>query len=260
MHPSARPPYAVLIDDDNAPPGVLERALAEVAHEGGEATVRLVFGNGAKLLGERQALQAHGYRALLQFPVVERKNTTDIALTVAAMDLLHAGAVEGFCIVSSDSDFLPLVLRLREARRRVLVMGEGKTPEALRVASHRFVLLDAPPPPKPEPPKKPAAPAPKVETTKKAPPPAKPPLKDLAGLRSLFTEAYRQIAGESADGWVDISRFDTRVRRLKPDFSVKEHGRKQLRMLVAESGVFQVKDVPASGKTAPTQHLRLRKA
>lgn len=250
--PSTRT-YAILVDGDNPASAGLGFALEQVEKRGGDARVRLVFGNGEALKGLKDAVAAHGFRPVLQFSPAKAKNTTDVALAIAAMDLLHEGLVQSFCIVSSDSDFHPLATRLREAGREVLVVGTGLAPEALRGACHEFLLLPTDPeaaatataatPAKPK-----AAPA--------APP--KPPIKALPQLRSLFSEAYHEVKDKGQDGWVTISQLDARVRRRTPDFSVKEHGRKQFKMLVAESGAFDMKEAPAKGASPATQLVRLR--
>lgn len=252
--PSART-FAILVDGDNTPPGAPRQALDLVKARGGDARVRLVFGNAASLAGRATVCNANGFRPVLQLTVTnEGKNATDVALAVAAMDLLHGGLIEAFCLVSSDSDFHPLATRLREAGREVIVLGTETTPQALRCACHSFIFLkkDADPAPK--------APSPPAAKPKSAPPaaPQKPPIKDLPLLRSLFAQAYHAVAAKDGEGWADISHLDTRVRVLKPDFKVKEHGRKQFKMLVAESGVFEVKDVPGNRVNPPTQRVRLR--
>lgn len=234
------PVFAVLVDGDNLSPDVLQHTLLAVEQAKGEARVRVVFGNGETLRGMKEAANASGFRPVLHYALAERKNGVDVALAVAAMDLLHAGEVGSFCIASSDGDFLPLALRLREAGRYVLGMGTEATPEPLRAACHRFVVVGAKPP---QGEAKPSAGA-KPSTTPAAKPvrvpvqPTKPPLKSVAKLRTLMEKAFHGAVGE--EGRVSLSSLGMQIRIHEPDFKPTTYGRKQLGLLVEEVGIFDV--------------------
>lgn len=253
--PAPHPVFAILIDGDNVPPDALKAALDEVGRAGGEARVRLVFGNGEKLKGMKEAANALGYRPVLHFALAGRKNGVDVALAVAAMDLLHAGDVGSFCIASSDSDFHPLALRLREAGRYVLGMGSETTPEALRAACHRFVVVGPRTAQGEEKEALAAAPAARVSAPSAIQVPvqqARPALKSEARLRSLLVKAYQNAAGQ--DGWVHLSSLGTQIRAEAPDFKPSTYGRRLLGLLVEDVGIFEVRVGPGS----TTKYVRLR--
>ena len=120
---------AVLIDADNATASVLKELLEEVA-QFGTASVRRAYGDWTtqRLISWKDNLHRHAIQPVQQFSFTAGKNATDAALIIDAMDLLHLGNIDGFCLVSSDSDFTRLATRLREAGKVVYGLGERKTP------------------------------------------------------------------------------------------------------------------------------------
>ena len=134
---------AVLIDGDNFTTSRIERILAEATVHG-TVTVRRIYANWSapQFSKWRQDVLSHAIRPVHNFSVTTGKNATDIALVIDAMDLLHGGAVDGFCLVTSDSDFTNLALRIREQGLFVMGIGREQTPEALRNACNTFITLD----------------------------------------------------------------------------------------------------------------------
>ena len=134
---------AVLIDADNAQASVIEALLAEVARFG-DAIVRRIYGDFTSPASSawKKVLQRNAIKPVQQFAYSTGKNATDSALIIDAMDLLYTGDFDGFCLVTSDSDFTGLAMRLREAGQVVFGFGERKTPEAFRNACHRFVFVE----------------------------------------------------------------------------------------------------------------------
>jgi hypothetical protein len=134
---------AVLIDADNAQPAVIEALLAEVARFG-EATVRRIYGDFTASTSTqwKQVLNRYAINPIQQFAYTTGKNATDSRLIIDAMDLLHKGTVNGFCLVSSDSDFTGLASRIREEGLAVYGFGEHKTPEAFRNSCNKFVFTE----------------------------------------------------------------------------------------------------------------------
>src|SRR6201991_2888443 len=134
---------AVLIDADNATASVAPDLLAEIAKYG-TPTVKRAYGDWTtqQLVGWKAALPRHAIQPIKQFSYTRGKNSTDSALIIDAMDLLYAGNLEGFVIVSSDSDFIRLATRLREAGKTVYGLGRRSTPEAFVAACDRFIYLD----------------------------------------------------------------------------------------------------------------------
>src|SRR5881227_2338726 len=134
---------AVLIDADNAQPSITEALLAEVA-KFGTAHVRRAYGDwtGTSLRGWKDHLLAQSIQPIQQFAYTKGKNATDAAMVIDAMDLLYSGRFDGFCIVSSDSDFTRLASRLRESGLTVYGFGERKTPKAFVAACDKFVYTE----------------------------------------------------------------------------------------------------------------------
>ena len=139
-----RPPrLAVLIDADNTSPKVADGLFDEIAKIG-EASLRRIYGDFSKgqQAGWERVLQKHAIIAQQQFAYTTGKNSTDIALVIDAMDLLLTGRFDGFCLVSSDSDFTRLAARIREQGTDVYGIGQQKTPEAFRQACTRFIFTE----------------------------------------------------------------------------------------------------------------------
>ena len=133
---------AVLIDADNAPADIIDRLLEEVAKYG-IASVKRIYGDWSHGLSKwKAALLPHAIIPVQQFAYTKGKNATDMALVIDAMDLLYSGNFDGFCIVSSDSDFTRLASRLRESGLTVYGFGEKKTPEAFRKACDKFIYTE----------------------------------------------------------------------------------------------------------------------
>ena len=134
---------AVLIDAENAPAVIIESLLAEIASLG-EAVVKRIYGDFTSPLSSQWKLTLNKYaiKPMQQFAYTKGKNATDSALIIDAMDLLHSSLFDGFCLVSSDSDFTGLAMRIREAGLKVYGFGEQKTPEAFRNACHRFTYVE----------------------------------------------------------------------------------------------------------------------
>src|SRR5215211_6066024 len=134
---------AVLIDADNATSGLTSELMAEIAKYG-TPTIKRAYGDWTtpNLAGWRDELLRHAIQPIQQFAYTRRKNATDSALIIDAMDLLYADNVEGFAIVSSDSDFTRLATRLRESGKTVYGLGRRDTPDAFVKACDRFIYLD----------------------------------------------------------------------------------------------------------------------
>src|SRR5580698_6330846 len=134
---------AVLIDADNAQPSITEGLLAEVAKYG-TAHVKRAYGDwtGTSLKGWKDQLLAQSIQPIQQFAYTTGKNATDTAMVIDAMDLLYSGRFDGFCIVSSDSDFTRLAARLRESGLTVYGFGERKTPQPFVAACDKFIYIE----------------------------------------------------------------------------------------------------------------------
>ncbi len=196
------PRLAVLIDADNASSRIATRLFEEIAKIG-EASVRRIYGDfsGTRLKSWAEVLSTHAIRAQQNFAYTTGKNAPDIALVIDAMDLLHTGRFDAFCLVSSDSDFTGLAARIREQGIDVYGFGEQKTPESFRQACRRFIYTEnlLPEAPTSEEPERadlrPAA-------AKQAPSAAAP----------LIRKAIAQLDDDG--GWVPLGRVGQRLAEL----------------------------------------------
>lgn len=133
---------AVLIDADNAPRKYLKNVMEEIAVYG-VPTIKRIYGDWTtpNLAGWKRALLEHAITPIQQYAYTTGKNSTDSALIIDAMDILYSGNADGFCLVSSDSDFTRLATRLREAGKKVIGIGEKKTPGPFIAACNNFSIL-----------------------------------------------------------------------------------------------------------------------
>jgi pyruvate/2-oxoglutarate dehydrogenase complex dihydrolipoamide acyltransferase (E2) component len=222
------PRLCVLIDADNASPRIADGLFEEIATIG-EASVRRIYGDFSRtqLKGWADILPKHAIQPYQNFAHTVGKNASDIALVIDAMDLLHSGRFDGFCLVSSDSDFTKLAARIREDVE-VYGFGEQKTPESFRQACKRFFYTEN---------LLPEAPV--------AADPAKPDQRPAAASRApsaavpLIRRAIAQL-GEDEDGWVSLGGVGQRLQTLAPDFDPRTFGHGKLIALVKKTGVFEV--------------------
>jgi hypothetical protein len=231
LFPVAQPNdlLAVLIDADNVSPSRVGSVFAEIAKYG-IASVKRVYGDWTKphLRGWKDAASEHVIHPMQQFDNTTGKNATDSALIIDAMDLLYTRRFQGFCIVSSDSDFTRLASRIREDGVTVYGFGERKTPEAFRNACDRFTYLDVLDETQADAGSTPAirrpVPAVKLRTDGK--------------LVSMLRVSIANAAGE--DGWANLSPVGQLMRKQQPDFDSRNWGYAKLSELVREIGLFTV--------------------
>jgi uncharacterized LabA/DUF88 family protein len=221
------PRFAVLIDADNTSPQIASGLFEEVA-KFGEASVRRIYGDfsAGQLKSWAEILQKHAIDPYQQFAYTKGKNASDIALVIDAMDLLHSGRFDGFCLVSSDSDFTRLASRLREQGADVFGFGTEKTPESFRQACRRFIYTENLLPPQPV--ASGAATAPKPKS-----------LQSPSAAIPILEKAISQI--DSEDGWVMLGPVGQHISNLFSDFDVRSYGHSKLSDLVRKTGAFEVK-------------------
>lgn len=275
METSPQAQLAVLIDADNANAKRIDGLLAEVAKYG-RATTKRAYGDWTtQNLGSwKQTLARHAIQPMQQFSNTKGKNSTDSALIIDAMDLLYTERFDGFCIVSSDSDFTRLASRIRESGLTVYGFGERKTPQPFVRACDRFifveVLRDGEPDAPAEAPQprnaeravqqqpgrgRPAQPAPSQPGP--ARPQARPaegderpargaPIDDPALLGPL--RAAVADAGDE-DGWVGLGAVGSLLSKRMPEFDPRNYGRKKLSDLVAAIPLFEVEERGEPGRS-----------
>ena len=242
---------AVLVDADNVGAAWATAIFKEIATFG-DATVRRIYGDFAssKLKGWREILQDHALIAHHQPAYTKGKNSSDIALVIDAMDLLHSGRVDGFALVSSDSDFTRLASRIREEGLDVIGIGQEQTPESLRKACKRFVFLEnlsveeapnnAPPRAETSTRSKPAGNAGAQPQARATQPPSK--------AVPLILDAMRKEEEE----WVSLSVIGSHVHAANPDFDPRTYGHTKLVDLLEKAGAFDVnRENPARVRRRP---------
>ncbi|MGX7895296.1 NYN domain-containing protein [Tsuneonella sp. HG222] len=219
---------ALLIDADNASHRGIDAVLTVLA-ELGQVNVRRAYANWAKpaLKGWSATTHRYGLQPMQQFDFTKGKNATDIAMTIDAMDLLSAGKVDGFGIMSSDSDFTPLVMRLRQAGLTVYGFGSSKAPEAFKTACSRYIdvekLVEA---------------AETEEDT--APEASEEKTKDYQELLDLLAAAWK-AAKRDAEGYASLSEVGN-IAGNRSSFDVRNHGFKRLSDLFRADEHFRVED------------------
>ncbi|MFP5307483.1 MAG: NYN domain-containing protein [Gammaproteobacteria bacterium] len=234
---------AVLIDADNTQPAIAEALLAEIAKYG-VASVKRVYGDWTlpNLKGWKDQLAEHAIQPMQQFRYTTGKNATDSAMIIDAMDLLYTDRFDGFCIVTSDSDFTRLASRLRESGMTVYGFGERKTPASLVSACDKFVYLDvlreaaedeAQPPPK-----RASAAA----------------LKQDSKLVRLLRDAVD--AASDDEGWAGLGAVGSLISKQAPDFDSRNYGFGKLSELVVATGLFDIDERKSGDGRQKTMFLR----
>jgi hypothetical protein len=226
------PRLAVLIDADNTSPRIADGLFEEVAKLG-EASVRRIYGDfsGPRLKAWADILAKHAIIPHQQFAYTTGKNASDIALVIDAMDLLHSGRFDGFCLVSSDSDFTRLASRIREQGIDVYGFGEQKTPESFRQACRRFIYTENL--------------LPGVASPGQDASPAAKPLEPPSAAVPVLRKVMAQMEGE--EGWLDLGTVGQRLFNLVPDFDSRTYGFGKLSDLVRKTGAFEV-ERPEGGR------------
>lgn len=232
---------AVLIDADNIPYTNVKEMMEEIAKYG-TPTFKRIYADWTKphVGGWKNVLLENAITPVQQYSYTSGKNATDSAMIIDAMDILYTGRVEGFCIVSSDSDFTRIATRLREAGMKVFGIGEKKTPLPFISACDKFIYLEilkAPPEPvkNPEP----------YKGSKTLPPENEAVRSIDKGLIRLIADSINDIADE--DGWAFLGNLGTLLLKRKPDFDSRNYGYAKLLPLIKSINKFQI-DERKSGK------------
>jgi len=239
---------AVLIDADNAQAAVIEGLLAEIARFG-EATVKRIYGDftAPTSASWKKVLQRYAIKPVQQFAYTTGKNATDSTLIIDAMDLLYTRRFDGFCLISSDSDFTGLALRIREEGLTVLGFGEQKTPEAFRNACHKFLFTEVLRPVQPSTNEVPSVIAKEVSVVSPNPQSTDPETQEVFP-RAFVLEALEKACDDT--GWAHLGTFGSYLTKLQSDFDSRLYGFKKLSDLVkAKTDIFQFEErsVPSSG-------------
>ncbi len=250
---------AVLIDADNAQAAVIEGLLAEIARFG-EATVKRIYGDftAPTSASWKKVLQRYAIKPVQQFAYTTGKNATDSTMIIDAMDLLYTRKFDGFCLITSDSDFTGLAVRLREEGLRVLGFGEKKTPMAFRNACHKFIFTEVLRPEDPE--VGPVALSQKNESSVNDVTTSLPNGSDSA-IQKFPKKFILTALDQSTDdsGWAQLGTFGSYLTKLQPDFDSRLYGYKKLSDLVkAKTDLFVTEERQAPGGNQKIIYLRAK--
>jgi hypothetical protein len=234
---------AVLIDADNTQPSIIDGLLEEIANYG-VATVKRIYGDwtSTHLKGWKEMLLEHAIQPIQQFAYTRGKNATDSAMIIDAMDLLYTETMDGFCIVSSDSDFTRLSARIREAGLIVYGFGEQKTPKAFVGACDRFIFTEI---------------LRKKEDEKEGPttkPRSARELKSDSRLVNLLRNACEDSADET--GWANLGTVGQNVANKAPEFDPRNWGYKKLGELVKAIDIFVIDERQVVNSSAKQIYVR----
>ncbi len=241
----SRSKIAMLIDGDNAQAGLLAQMLVEAGRHG-QVTLRRIYGDWTtnSMNSWKDTLNFHAFQPIQQFRYTIGKNATDSAMIIDAMDILHSGVVDGFCLVSSDSDYTRLATRIRETGVFVMGIGEKKTPKPFVNACDVFVYTE------------------NLIATKKVAAPQKP---NKSGAKKkdelepdpvpLLTQAFEMAVQQ--DGWAALSSMGNALYQLDPAFDPRSYGHKQLSKLISKyKDRFEVRLQDKDGSTM--FHVKLK--
>ncbi len=232
---------AVLIDADNAQPGIVDTLIAEITNYG-IASVKRIYGDWTSpgLKGWKEVLLQHSIQPMQQFAYTKGKNATDSAMIIDAMDLLYTANFNGFCIVSSDSDFTKLASRIREAGLLVYGFGEKKTPSAFVSACDKFIyteVLRA-----------------KTDESEAIIRKSGNELKQDTKLVSLLRNAVEAASDES--GWAQLGPVGSIIAKQSPEFDSRNYGYAKLGALVAATKLFDREERLVGGTNSKAIYIR----
>jgi len=215
---------AILIDADNAQAAIIEGLLSEIA-KFGVASVKRIYGDWTtpNLSPWKSVLLEHSIQPIQQFRYTTGKNATDSAMIIDAMDLLYTGTFDGFCIISSDSDFTRLASRIRESGKRVYGFGEKKTPQPFVSACDRFIYTEIF-----------LTPSDETDSSTKLPSNK---LRQDTRLVNLFRAAIEASSNE--DGWANLGPVGSNIIKNAPEFDPRNYGYGKLSELALAIGLFE---------------------
>ena len=246
--------FAVLIDADNVSVKYIKIILDEISKDG-VATYKRIYGDWTNpaLISWKSTLLDNSVLPIQQYSYTTGKNSTDSAMIIDAMDILYSEQVDGFCLVSSDSDFTRLAARLRESGMTVIGMGESKTPNSFIAACNKFKYLDI------------LSKADEEEENKtpKAKKPAEPKQADgkdemktsLATIRRALRTIVRENAEE--DDWIFVGKVGHILGKQYPDFDVRNYGYNKLTLFLDSLDLFEMKS-ERKDNNAPLFYIRLK--
>ncbi len=221
---------AVLVDADNTQASIVDGLLAEIAKYG-VASVKRIYGDwtSTNLRSWKDKLLEFAIQPVQQFSYTTGKNSTDSAMIIDAMDLLYTESLDGFCIVSSDSDFTRIAMRLREDGKMVLGFGQRKTPKPFVAACDKFIYTEILREPEEDR---------EARGDREAPPKAAADIKLDRKAANLMRAAVEDAADEF--GYAYLGAVGTYIMNRQPEFDPRNYGYRKLGDLIKASGLFDI--------------------
>lgn len=236
---------AVLIDADNIPYSNIKGMLDEIA-KFGTPSIKRIYGDWTKptVSGWKPALLEHAITPIQQYSYTTGKNATDSAMIIDAMDILHSDKIDGFCLVSSDSDFTRLATRLRESSKLVIGIGEKKTPKPFIVACDKFIYIEI---------------IGGKQITEKKKPDTPVEQEKFDKIDRKFINLLKNSIDDIADdnGWAFLAELGSLINKKKPDFDPRNYGFNKLTPLIKSLQKHFEIDERESGKRH-IKHIYIR--
>lgn len=237
---------AVLIDADNVPYAHIKEMLEEIS-KNGTPTIKRIYADWTKptLSGWKNVLLENAITPIQQYSYTTGKNSSDSALIIDAMDILYSDKVDGFCIVSSDSDFTRLATRLREAGMKVIGIGEQKTPYPFITACDKFIYIEI-------------LKAPALEETPEAHKP-----KQEQGISKIDKKLIRLLSDSVSDladedGWTYLGELGNFILKKRPDFDPRNYGFPKLLLLMKSTDRFLIEERETGHKNARHIYVKIK--
>ncbi|HEX5027151.1 MAG TPA: NYN domain-containing protein [Agriterribacter sp.] len=242
--------FAVLIDADNIPHRLISGILEEIAKYG-VPTFKRIYADWTKphVAGWKSVLLDHAITPTQQYSYTTGKNSSDSAMIIDAMDILYTGRVDGFCLVSSDSDFTRLATRLREAGMKVFGMGEQKTPGAFRAACDKFIYIEILNKEEEEASPKPTR---QAYSSKKE----KVLNKTDKALANLLAASINDLADEN--GWAFLGELGNLLLKKRPDFDPRNYGYAKLLPLIKSLPGFEIDERETGRKNVKLVYIKAK--
>jgi uncharacterized LabA/DUF88 family protein len=242
---------AVLIDADNVPYANVKEMFEEIAKYG-TPTFKRIYADWTRptLTGWKNVLLENAITPIQQYSYSSGKNSSDSALIIDAMDILYTGKVDGFCIVSSDSDFTRLATRLREAGMKVIGIGEKKTLNPFITACDKFIYIEILKKEKHRQPEQPK------EQSKDTAPAVNSPLNKIGPeITEIISDSVDDLADEN--GWTFLGELGSLVMKKKPDFDPRNYGYVKMLPLIRSLNKFEIDERDTGKKNV--KHIYIRK-
>jgi len=241
---------AVLIDADNVPYANIKEMLEEITKYG-TPTFKRIYADWTKptVSGWKTVLLENAITPIQQYSYTTGKNSSDSAMIIDAMDILYSGKVDGFCIVSSDSDFTRLAIRLREAGMKVIGIGEKKTLKPFITACDKFIYIEIL--------KVEEKSTTDITTIRKADKRPTTPLNKIdADLARILRDSIADLADEN--GWAYLGNLGTNILKKKPDFDARNYGYTKLLPLIKSMNKFDIDERETGKNNIKHVYLRIR--